>query len=53
MLGAHKALPVPQAAPQSLPPAGRAAGEPAPRQPASAAIVAPAVRVTAAVHDVC
>ena len=52
-LSAHKALPEPQAAPQSLPPAGPAAGEPAPQQPASAATVAPAVHVTAAVHDVC
>ena len=53
MLSAHKPLPVPQAAPQSLLPAGRAAGEPAPRQPASAAIVVLAAHVIAEVHDVC
>lgn len=52
-LSVHKALPVPQAVLQSLLPAGRAAGEPAPRQPASAATVALAARVTAEVHDVC
>lgn len=53
MLIAHTALPVPRAVPQSLPPTGHAAGEPAPQQPASAAIVALAAHVTAEVHDVC
>ena len=53
MRSGHKVLPAPQAVPPSLLPAGRAAGEPAQRQPVSAAIAALAAPVTAEVRGAC